>query len=1166
MGRRELPASVAPSSAGAGRGSVSPPVAGEAPVPSRAERIAAMDAETDPSNPAYMPITENAQNAVRADARGLGDAKRTRYPGRVLDRDIPAVTAGGAARDAVAGALQIGPTAVKGVGDLARLATGDRFGKGISDFAEAGNKAIQEVVGSDRAAAQRTRFEQDMADPALNPADVIVGNPGALADQVLPNVGSMALPAGSAMAAGKLAQASKAAQLAKVIDEGTVLARAERAREAATIGTTVLQNAADTYGTVRDAGGDQGQAYLAAGITAPATYVAGRLTGGGAEGEIARAMGSKSVAHGVREIGKGMAKEGAQEVGEEAGQYLGETVGKGDAFDAGAAGKRLAVAGTLGAVMGGGVDATIQARDFAAAALRIKRLRDAGEDGPADLLQGKLDRQQAAAAVDTELAGMAPHTEFAQQPGFQADYRQHRIDGVKPVEAAGRSALTSGFRAAAGDANVPADAVDAALAAARDMPIDKVPSFFQKFTQRLAAKGVIAPVQNAEGLGALLAEARDVAMDAAMESVYKPDDVRGTMNAVQELENAGNPAGDAEIGPSDAGNAASETPIANLDPVRPEIEAAAHEAATSPLNDLPEPTPAQKEAGNYRKGHINVHGMDVAIENPKGSERRGVSPDGTEWANTMGGHYGYIKGTVGADKDHVDTYIGHNPDSNRVFVIDQVNKDGSFDEHKVMMGYDTPEQAREAYMSSFMPGWTGLGAMTELPVSAFKSWVHDGAKKKPLGTLDVPAKAAPAEAAPDPGTPAPANVPADVPSAPVGPVGRDGTALADGGKPFKTRRAAGDARKLQPHLRVVSVDGGFALDEKTPAQLAAEEKAARRLRTGGASEAGMPIPAHAFIADQGGLAKSVMADAGFDRNVRVRSKWLFAGAGKGLTLEQATGTLAAAGYLRADASQNDALALIRKSLTEPQYTPEGWERIAEAEQEARRLQALDDADPDVQQAAADLAEASDDFLDRLNDDDIPDIWARGQVMTEADADLLFGVPSEQTADTNTAGPQGLREPVEADAGAAPPGDRPRDGEAGSPREEVSQNPADAGFSVSGATEEDAPTGLTAPTKADILAQQQAKADGDKVAEDAARAADAKAKKATEQREIDARQEASADNFQLGQDPMDSLTGQTSMFDPPPSGDAAEKPAQERADVELRKRLSILKSIRKCLTA
>lgn len=198
-----------------------------------------------------------------------------------------------------------------------------------------------------------------------------------------------------------------------------------------------------------------------------------------------------------------------------------------------------------------------------------------------------------------------------------------------------------------------------------------------------------------------------------------------------------------------------------------EIDKAAHESATSDLNDKPQPTDGQKEAGNYAKGHIKVHGMDMAIENPKGSIRSGVSPDGSEWSNTMGGHYGYFKGTIGNDKDHVDGYVGPNPESNRVFVIDQVNKDGSFDEHKVMISYDTPEQAREAYMSSFGPGWTGLGAMTELPVSAFKSWVKDGTKKKPLGDIQAAPDAIASNAAQNPSIEIAQDAPAAVQAAKV---------------------------------------------------------------------------------------------------------------------------------------------------------------------------------------------------------------------------------------------------------------------------------------------------------------------------------------------------------------------------------------------------------------
>ena len=150
-GSRQLPGGVVASTAGGGRGSVNPaapPESQDLSRPSRAQRIAEMDEVTDPTNPNYMPVTENAQAALQAAGRGQMDDKRTRSPGRVTDKDIPGMTPGSVARDAAAGVMQIVPTALKGVGDLARLATGDTVGKGLSEFAEETNKAVQQRVGS----------------------------------------------------------------------------------------------------------------------------------------------------------------------------------------------------------------------------------------------------------------------------------------------------------------------------------------------------------------------------------------------------------------------------------------------------------------------------------------------------------------------------------------------------------------------------------------------------------------------------------------------------------------------------------------------------------------------------------------------------------------------------------------------------------------------------------------------------------------------------------------------------------------------------------------------------------------------------------------------------------------------------------------------------------
>jgi len=162
------------------------------------------------------------------------------------------------------------------------------------------------------------------------------------------------------------------------------------------------------------------------------------------------------------------------------------------------------------------------------------------------------------------------------------------------------------------------------------------------------------------------------------------------------------------------------------------IDAAANQAATSNDNDLPDPTMAQYESGLYKKGHVRLNGLDIAIENPRGSARSGVDQDGTEWSSTMTDHYGYIKRSIGADGDHVDVYIGPDVESDKVFIIDQIDqKDGSFDEHKCMMGYKSKGQAVKAYKGNFDDGWK-VGEVFEVPVSGFKDWVFNGDTKQPF--------------------------------------------------------------------------------------------------------------------------------------------------------------------------------------------------------------------------------------------------------------------------------------------------------------------------------------------------------------------------------------------------------------------------------------------------
>nr|WP_323911985.1 LPD38 domain-containing protein [Aeromonas caviae] len=166
------------------------------------------------------------------------------------------------------------------------------------------------------------------------------------------------------------------------------------------------------------------------------------------------------------------------------------------------------------------------------------------------------------------------------------------------------------------------------------------------------------------------------------------------------------------------------------EPVR-QIEAARAEVA-------PEPTEAQKEAGNYKKGHLTLQGLDIALENPKGSTRSGTDQDGRAWQSTMAHDYGYIKRTQGADGDHVDVFIGDKPESEMVYVVDQVDpKTGKFDEHKVMMGFADEHAARAGYLGNYEEGWQGLGAIKAMPVDAFKRWVKGGDTRSPIAAQPV---------------------------------------------------------------------------------------------------------------------------------------------------------------------------------------------------------------------------------------------------------------------------------------------------------------------------------------------------------------------------------------------------------------------------------------------
>jgi hypothetical protein len=142
------------------------------------------------------------------------------------------------------------------------------------------------------------------------------------------------------------------------------------------------------------------------------------------------------------------------------------------------------------------------------------------------------------------------------------------------------------------------------------------------------------------------------------------------------------------------------------------------------------PSAKQKETAIYDKARVNLQGYNITLETLKGQERSGVDSNGKAWSITMNNHYGELDGTTGYDGDPIDVFIGTNPKEGEIFVIDQVSNDGSFDESKVMLGFDTPEQAKEAYMSNYQAGWQGFSNITPVTADQFKKWLYDGAKQR----------------------------------------------------------------------------------------------------------------------------------------------------------------------------------------------------------------------------------------------------------------------------------------------------------------------------------------------------------------------------------------------------------------------------------------------------
>jgi len=147
---------------------------------------------------------------------------------------------------------------------------------------------------------------------------------------------------------------------------------------------------------------------------------------------------------------------------------------------------------------------------------------------------------------------------------------------------------------------------------------------------------------------------------------------------------------------------------------------------------------AQAQAENYKHAHVEIDHLGLAgrhsisIETGAGQVRRGVDADGKPWEVTMPVPYGRIKGTKGADGQPLDIFIGPEPSSPHVFIVDQHHNHGGFDEHKIMAGFPGPDAALRAYADSYNDqGANRIGHVTALTPEQFRDWLK-GDTTQPL--------------------------------------------------------------------------------------------------------------------------------------------------------------------------------------------------------------------------------------------------------------------------------------------------------------------------------------------------------------------------------------------------------------------------------------------------
>lgn len=121
------------------------------------------------------------------------------------------------------------------------------------------------------------------------------------------------------------------------------------------------------------------------------------------------------------------------------------------------------------------------------------------------------------------------------------------------------------------------------------------------------------------------------------------------------------------------------------------------------------------------------NGLNVSIENKKGSYRSGVDKDGKAWSQKQPWPYGYLSNAVeGHDGDKVDVYLGPDPKAKKVYIVHiNVPDTDKYDEDKCMLNFSSREQAMKAFREAYDKPDRFFRSLSVMSVEDFKNKVTD---------------------------------------------------------------------------------------------------------------------------------------------------------------------------------------------------------------------------------------------------------------------------------------------------------------------------------------------------------------------------------------------------------------------------------------------------------